>query len=215
MKSESLLYVLLAASLVVLATAPPAHAATVGYLDLASYTAAGGNTTIGLDFDPASSTTIVPGTSFSSQVTFTSPEYSDPSLVYHVSGPGTNGSVGGMLPGTGTFNGQLQMSFTVGYASAAFDALSNGEKFHVWVYDGANNLLLDSADPLHFFGVISDVPIKRILTEPGVFPGDGRDATAYDNLRYGPAAVIPEPSSLLLALLGAPGLAAAARFRRR
>lgn len=163
-----------------------ASAATTGYTTLTDYLNAGGNPTILLDFDPKTTTTIESGASFSTDVVFSSPENGDTSLVFHVGGGvDDNGCVGGILPGTGTFNGKLRIAFSTGQQTVAGDIRSAGEPVTVEVFGTDATLLLTFSTPPTFFGVISDALIGEVVLTPGTFASGGRDATCYDNIRFG------------------------------
>lgn len=182
MKTGTMLFLIAGMTLMV----GPAGATTTGYATLVDYLDAGGSPTIFLDFDPQMVTTIESGASFSADVTFSSPENDDPTLVFHVGGGiDDNGCVGGILPGTGTFNGKLAIAFDMGQGSVAADIRSGGTPVTVEVFGTDSALLLTFSTAPDFFGVVSDVPIGSIVLAPGTFEGGGPDATCIDNLRYG------------------------------
>lgn len=142
------------------------------YDNEADYAAAVGADETCLDFN-GSSGALVAGSSFSADVTFGSPEASDPTLVNWssdaISDAGSTLSPNGVGPVDGTFTGTA--------AAFKFTFLSNGTPATVELYDEGAVLLGSFTAPNApgFFGVVSTTPVKRFVIKPG----DVNDGTGF------------------------------------
>ena len=155
-----------------------AEAAETVYSDLESYSAAAGADDFCLDFN-GSTGALVSGDSFSSSVTFTSPEASDPTQVNWnsdaISDAGSTTDSLGVGPLGGTFAGTAQaFHFTLSSSSNAPS---------IELYDEADALFATVNAPggTGFFGVVSDTPVKRFVIRNGLFEDSTRDRFFIDD----------------------------------
>jgi len=125
--------------------------------------------------------TYADGASFSSAITFGSPEASDPTKVWWNSDAITDaGST--TAP---NYVGPMDGVFTDPVYAFALVFLSAGEAETIYLYDESNNLLgtVTAPNPSGFFGVLSDTPIKKFVIDNGVFPNGWPDRFFIDDFR--------------------------------
>jgi hypothetical protein len=128
--------------------------------------------------------------------------------------PGITTTISGLDPGS--YDVYVQYGSNASDGWGVYAAFSGGAQ---QPYNASNGTLTDAPGGITYYeslvGNIDAVggKISVDITEyAGVFPGGAR--TYYDGLSYEQTAVIPEPSSLLLAVIGLLGLTFAT-FRRR
>jgi hypothetical protein len=157
------------------------------------YAAAVGDQVFCLDFD-GSTGALVDGSSFSSDVTFSSPEATDPTQVNWssdaISDAGSTTAPNGVGPVGGAF-ATAAAAFKLTFSSA-------GTAETVELYDASDNLVASVTAPnaSGFFGVVSSTPIQRFVILPGIFDestGD-RDRFFVDDFCVNEAA--PPPPTL-------------------
>jgi len=151
------------------------------YSNEADYTAAAGTELFFLDFNESPTPgEYVSGSILSAEIEFGSPEASDPSLVLWSSdaitdagSPTASNNVG---PMSGEFTNSVR-AFGLYFSSA-------GEQETINLFDEADNLIdFVIGGPGGFFGVISDVPIKRFEIINGLFPNTYPDRFFIDDFR--------------------------------
>jgi len=125
--------------------------------------------------------TLADGASFSSAVTFGSPEASDPTKVWWnsdaITDAGSTTAPNYVGPMDGVFTDPV-------YAFALmFSSAGNAET--IYLYDESNNLLgtVTAPNPSGFFGVLSDTPIKKFVIDNGLFPSGWPDRFFIDDFR--------------------------------
>lgn len=154
---------LVAAEAALLAAPAFGQAATV-YGNETDYDAAAGSSVFTIDFN-GSSGSAVAGNSFSAEVTFSSPEASDPTQVLWssdaITDAGSTISSNGVGPVAGAFAGTAT-AFKLTFSSA-----SVGES--IQLFDESDNLIATVGAPnaAGFFGVVSTTAIKRFVIYPG------------------------------------------------
>jgi hypothetical protein len=118
-------------------------------------------------YDNETDYALAAGATFGTDVTFGSPEASDPTLVNWssdaISDAGSTLSPNGVGPVDGTFAGSA--------TAFKFTFLSNGNAATVELYDVDGNFLggLPAPNAPGFFGVVSSFPIHRFVIRPGEF----------------------------------------------
>lgn len=159
---------LLAAAALALAAAPALAQDPAVYGNQADYDAAAGASDFCLDFN-GSTGALVDGGSFSGDVTFTSPEASDPSQVNWnsdaISDAGSTTDPVGVGPVDGTFTGTA-MAFRFMLSSAA-----SAPTIELYAADSSLIATVNAPSASGFFGVISSVPVKRFVVVNGLFEG--------------------------------------------
>ena len=177
--------ILTVAALVALsARHPNAAMATQTFDSAASYAAATGPQLWLIDFN-SSPNAAVPGNSFGSDVTFSSPESATPAMVIWSSDALTDAGSTTAPNNVGPIGGV----FTSPVSAFAFDYVSGGLG-SVTLYDagGSEIAVVTPISDSGFFGVVSDTPIKsfaivgRDFTEAEL-PGGGIDRIFIDNFR--------------------------------
>jgi len=189
--STKTLFALLASAAVV----GSAVAAETVYSDQASYAAVVAADDFCLDFN-GSTGALVGGDSFSTSVTFSSPEASDPTQVNWssdaISDAGSATDPLGVGPLGGTFAGTAQ--------AFHFSILSASNAPSVELYDEAdvNFATVNATAAPGFFGVVSDTPVKRFVIRNGLFADGTRDRFFIDDFCATAvlAAPPPEPTPL-------------------
>lgn len=199
----------LIAAAVALTAAGQAHAAVTVYSNQAAYDAATAAQFFFIDFN-GSTGSLVSGNSFSPDVTFGSPEATDPTQVLWSSDAITDaGST--TAP---NFVGPIDGRFTSPVRAFALLFSSAAEAEQVSLFDELD-VLIDAVlapNPSGFFGVVSDTPIKSFLLDNGLFPSGDPDRFFVDDFR---ANEVPEPlSAAMLGSLGLAGLFARCRRTR-
>lgn len=176
----------------------PGYAGVTTFLTQAAYNAATGPEVLFVDFDgnPAGGA-FVAGNTFSPAVAFGSPEAADPTLVLWNSDAITDAG------STAMDVGPLSGWFADPVFAFAFELLSASSAETISLYDSGDNLLgtVIAPNPAGFFGVVSDIAVKRFVIANGLFPTGGRDRFFVDDFRVNQA--IPVPSAVLLGTLGA------------
>ena len=109
------------------------------------------------------------------------------------------------------FGENINIGFAPGVTAIGIDLLQwagNNDGWAIEIYDLADTLIGSFATAAgSFVGVVSDVSIGRMFLDK---PNSG---AVIDNLRFGAAAAVPEPASLLLASTAILGLGMAGRRR--
>ena len=208
------------AAALALACAGAAHAAAVFTTNLAAFTAANAGLTVegfenaavasGTDtaftgpVDAATNNGIFATNSVAAGFSITAGE----NLVY-VSrdfGGNTGANVSSNL-----FGENINIGFAPGVTAIGIDLLQwagNNDGWAIEIYDLADTLIGSFATAAgSFVGVVSSVSIGRMYLDK---PNSG---AVIDNLRFGAAAAVPEPGSLLLASTAIFGLGMAGRRR--
>lgn len=187
---------LLATAAALGAASTPSLAAETVYSDETSYEAAvGAPDDFCLDFN-GSTGALVDGGSFSTDVSFGSPEASDPTLVNWnsdaISDAGSTTDAFGVGPLSGTFAGTAQaFHFTLSSASNAPS---------IELYDSGDVLFATVAAPggTGFCGIVSDTPVKRFVIRNGLFGDLTRDRFFIDDFCATAELVAPPPPSEVL-----------------
>lgn len=130
------------------------------------------------------------------------------------------GYEGGFLDGfaQSAFANELTVTFDGPVKGFGFDTNSlMGTEFSITInfISGpayTNSFSVADSSALEFFGFTSDA---TDITSAVILGNDSFFSFALDNFTFGPAGVIPEPSSIALAGLGALGLLGLARKRRK
>lgn len=144
-----------------------------------AYNAATGPQIFLIDF--IGSAGYVGGDSFSSAVTFGSPEATDPTEVLHSGGAMSDAGSTTALNGVGPVDGV----FTDPVYAFALEFSSAGEAETVYLYDESDVLIdaVTAPNAWGFFGVLSDTPIKKFVLENGEFSPGNRDRFFVDDFR--------------------------------
>lgn len=148
----------------------------------ADYNAATGAQIFLIDFNPSPDPPeYVGGDTFSSAVTFRSPEASDPTEVLWSSNAITDAGSTTASNSVGPMDGV----FTDAVYAFALVFLSAQYAETVSLYDESDNLLgtVTAPNPSGFFGVLSDTPIKRFVIDNGEFPNEDPDRFFIDDFR--------------------------------
>lgn len=161
----------------------------------ADYDAATGPQIFLIDFDGSTGSTLVDGDSFSSDVTFGSPEASDPNKVRWSSDAITD--AGSTIAGNNV--GPMDGVFTEPVYAFALEFLSAGYAESVSVYD-VNGVLLGTVTAPNasgFFGLLSTTPIKKFLIDNGDAPA-GPDRFFVDDFRANESPIQAEKELTLI-----------------
>ena len=179
--------------------APNAEAALTVFSTESAYNAATGPQIFLINFNgnPPGGTYIA-GNSFSSAVTFGSPEATDITKVLWNSDAITD--AGSTSAGTGV--GPMNGVFTDPVFAFALEFSSAGYAEIVSLYDESNALLgtVTAPNAWGFFGVLSDNPVKSFLLDNGLFPSGDPDRFFVDDFRANYP--IPAPGAILLSSIG-------------
>lgn len=152
-----------------------------------------------------------PGNSFSSAVSFGSPEASVPTNVWWdsdaITDAGSTIASNNIGPMDGAFTNPV-FAFALEFSSILFETVS--------LYDETSTLLgaVTATNPSGFFGVLSDTPIKSFTFDNGLFSDnclEYPDRFFVDDFRAN--ALIPAPGAILLSSIGV-GLVGWLRRRR-
>jgi len=188
----------------VLITVGETRAALTVFSTQASYDAATGAQLFLINFNESPFGGILkPGNSFSSAVTFGSPEATNPTEVWWNSNA-TSDAGGTATPiNVGPMNGV----FTNPVFAFALEFSSASEAETVSLYDEIDTHLGDvtAPNPSGFFGVLSDTPIKSFTFDNGLFPNPNncvRDPDRFFVDDFRANALIPAPGAILLSSIG-------------
>lgn len=171
------------------------EAAVTVFTNQVDYDASVGRELFFIDFD-GSSGSLVDGGSFSSEVTFGSPEATDSTKVLWNSDAMTDAGSTTAPNAVGPIDGV----FATPVAAFALVFSSAGEQEDISLFAEDSSLIdtVTAPNASGFFGVVSSTPIKRFLLDNGTFPSGDPDRFFVDDFR----ANVPEPSALALASLG-------------
>jgi hypothetical protein len=172
------------------------QAAVTVYSNQVDYDAAVGTELFFIDFN-GSSGMLADGDSFSSEVTFGSPEATDPTKVLWNSDAITDAGSTSAPNAVGPIDGV----FAAPVAAFALVFSSSGEKEEISLFAEDTGLIdtVTAPNASGFFGVHSDTPIKTFLLDNGTFPNGSPDRFFVDDFR----ANVPEPSSGVTIGIGA------------
>jgi hypothetical protein len=191
-------------------TASTARADWTVYSSFAAYNAAvGGNHTLFLNFDQDKNgnsllgqSGTINGNMFSNEVTYSTPSAASALVNYADIGQGINVEIGPV----GSWTGTLRAASTQSYYATGFTVIEGETTTAVSFYNGAtllNTLNLTTTGLFQFFGVVTDQFFDRYEVSGNFYAIDANYFSA-----------VPVPSGVVLAGLGAVGIAAV-RFRRR
>jgi hypothetical protein len=190
----------LVAPALLLAASPAFGQDATAYGNETDYDAAAGAADACIDFN-GSPGAAVPGSTFSTAVTFGSPEASEPGTVNWssdaISDAGSTTSANGVGPLDGTFTD------TVTAFKLTFLSNSNAATVDLYAEDASLIASLTAPNAPGFFGVVSTIPVKRFVITPGLFdPLLGtRDRFFVDDLCFTAGGGAPPPPDGELATL--------------
>lgn len=146
--------------------------------------------------DPKAATTVVSGSAiWPGWAIFSSPENTDPDLVWYVGDPGTlDGCISGIAPGSGAPTGALEMPIDFLFCFGVDVETSMPYTAQLFDPGGALVSTVTGTSPTYDLSFRGETWLGyRIVLTPGDLPGGGRDALCVDNLRavYGEVPVVP------------------------
>ncbi len=171
------------------------QAAVIAFSNQVDYDAAVGNELFFLDFD-GSAGTLVDGNSFSPDVTFGSPEATDPTQVVWSSDAITDAGSTSASNWVGPIDGMF--ATPVAAFALVFSSAGENEEISLFAEDTSLIGTVTTLNPNGFFGVLSNTPIKSFLLDNGTFPSGNADRFFVNDFR----ANAPEPNTALLLGIG-------------